>query len=171
MSYYDDDDRVRDRRAFRADVREGSYFFSVLLGYWWIWLLVIMLLATATGIIGTRLNWWADWQNEPYDRTGVQNVKREYSWFYENRRGLEAAASSIQGTDAKIANLKAVHGDEVAQWPAAAKIEFQSLSDAQQSQIQGYNNLCASYLARWDNEFHSSVAPPDLPRSCEYAKP
>jgi len=132
---------------------------------------VILFLALVAGFILAQvavryLVLGGEWAKEPAELFSPDNVKSEYEWFYNHRRGLEAQSASIQTNRRRTGTLESTYGDDKATWPPTAQDEYMQLANIQAQLETAYNMACANYQARWDNVFHSIVAPPDIPRGC-----
>lgn len=106
------------------------------------------------------------WATTPARLADPQNVQQEYEWFYTQRRALDAQRANVQGTRTRETTLVTLYGADRARWPSQAKEEYSQLVGMETQQQTAYNQTCAAYQARWDNAFHTIVAPGDLPRSC-----
>lgn len=148
------------------DINEGTSHITLIA----VLSIVALIFIAGLIIIASWLDFGVGWAVEPAQRQGVTNVKAEHEKFYTQRRGLESAVANIKVQETKINELKVVHGEDTSKWSAQARQDYKLSTEALQAMQFSYNSQCAEYQAAWDNFFHSSVAPDDLPRTCGYTQ-
>jgi hypothetical protein len=125
-------------------------------------LLAILLIGVPIGV--AQYNRWMGWQLEPIERTSVDNVKREADWFSQNAGFLKSQYANIGVIQRELAAM----GDGTKLVGAKKDLWLQKNKDLSQATI-AYNNACGQYQAAFDNFFHGSVAPANVPRDCRLA--
>lgn len=128
--------------------------------------ILVALLAVVTGLIigGAQYSRWMGWQLEPIERTSVDNVKREADWFHQNAGFLKSQFANIGVVQRELSAM----GDGSKLVGAKKDLWLQKNHDLSQA-VTAYNNACGQYQAAFDNFFHGSVAPGNVPRDCRLA--
>lgn len=160
MSYYREDKYI-DRMDKSIDsfwYEDGRFKIGKAIGAFFIGLMLCLGLMYVSTVFG--------WFAKPAQIYSVENVEKEYEWFYNQRRGMEAVKANIESTDSRIDALFVAHGQDTSKWPSVPKQEYLQLVDARSISERAYNEQCSEYQARHDNVFHNLVAPGDIPRSC-----
>jgi hypothetical protein len=57
-------------------------------------------------------------------------------------------------------------GANAATWPQGKAEEYQQLQTQRRNREAQYDQLCATYEARWSDEWRGIPAPDDLPQRC-----
>ena len=152
------------RHDYLADEKEIRW------GRVWVFVLAAALALIALAVLLRYALTGAGWAALPADKYSVENVEKEYEWFYRMHRQIRASRQTLRDLEARKASFASLYGLDSARWPVTAQDEYKQVGQ-QVLQVQtAINGACGEYEARWDNFFHSMAAPSDIPRQCAALK-
>lgn len=128
---------------------------------------LFLCLVAGLTVAASYLNLGIGWSTLPATTYSVENVKKEYEWFYTTYEQVDANKRIVASLEAKQASLMAINGNDTTRWPASARDEYSQTTQQVLQMQTAISAACGQYNARFRNTFHSIVAPSDLPRSCE----
>lgn len=126
----------------------------VLLG-----LLLLLIVTVALYAIG--------WLTTPLRLTDSNRMERISREANDSWQALESQKANVSNIRNKMLLMTQLYGENMATWPQGKDEEYLQLQQQQVNMVNAYNSQCASYKAKWKNEWWEFSAPKDLPITCD----
>lgn len=113
-------------------------------------------------VLGFALEWFA----APFETMSPERVRILSQQANDEWGALEQTRTGIERLRGQEAEFITLYGTNTAVWPQGKAEEYQQVTAARRNREAQYDQLCATYEARWADEWRDLPAPDDLPRQC-----
>ncbi len=127
------------------------------------WLGIFFLAAIAIAILAYVFGWIT----APLTNTSSDKVRALARDANEHYASLESSLANITVVERQMSTMVELYGENSETWPQGKADEYLQLATQRANLVTAYNRLCASYKAKWNNEWYDLPAPDDLPKTCE----